>query len=129
MVRSVLHAHHVVFPSFFACCFSATYSALSKNRHAPKIYFLPKIGLHPKHIFLSKIGMCQHRFHGNTRTNREFRMNTNIGDFNMGDIILDFGSEVNVLPKKKWECMGEPTLGYPPIQFKLENQHRVISIG
>ena len=25
--------------------------------------------------------------------------------------------------------MGEPTLGYSPIQLKLEKQHRVISIG
>jgi hypothetical protein len=67
--------------------------------------------------------------HRKTRTNREFRLNENIGDFNMGDIILDLGSEVNVLPKKTWECMGEPTLGYSPIQLKLENQHRVIPIG
>ena len=63
------------------------------------------------------------------RTNRDFRLNENIGDFNMGDIILDLGSEVNVLPKKTWECMGEPTLGYSPIQLKMENQHRVIPIG
>jgi hypothetical protein len=30
----------------------------------------------------------------------------------MGDIILDLGSEVNILLKKTWKCMGEPTLGY-----------------
>jgi hypothetical protein len=34
------------------------------------------------------------------RTSREFRLNANIGDFNMEDIILELGSEVNVLPKK-----------------------------
>jgi hypothetical protein len=34
------------------------------------------------------------------RTNREFILNANIEDFNMGDIILDLGFEVNVLPKK-----------------------------
>jgi hypothetical protein len=56
-------------------------------------------------------------------------MNANTGDFNMGDIILDLGSEVNVLPKKAWQCMGEPTLGYSPIQLKLENQHKVLPIG
>jgi hypothetical protein len=56
-------------------------------------------------------------------------LNANIGDFNMGDIILDLGSEVNVLPKKTWEAMGEPTLGFSPIQLKLENQHRVVPIG
>jgi hypothetical protein len=38
-------------------------------------------------------------------------MNANIGDFNMGDIILDLGSEVNFFPKNTWQCMGEPTLG------------------
>jgi hypothetical protein len=47
----------------------------------------------------------------------------------MGDFILDLGSEVNVLPKKTWECMGGLTLGYSPIQLKLENQHRLIPIG
>ena len=53
--------------------------------------------------------------HTRRRTSREFRMNANIRDFNMGDIILDLGSEVHVLPKKTWQCMGEPTLGYSPI--------------
>jgi hypothetical protein len=39
----------------------------------------------------------------------------------MGDIILDLGSEFNVFPKKTLEAMGEPKLGYSPIQLKLEN--------
>jgi hypothetical protein len=47
----------------------------------------------------------------------------------MGDIILDLGSKSNILPKNTWECMGEPTLGYSPVQLKLENQHRVLPIG
>ena len=47
----------------------------------------------------------------------------------MGYIILELGSEVNVLPKNTWQCMGEPTLGYSPIHLKLENQHRVLQIG
>jgi hypothetical protein len=55
------------------------------------------------------------------RKSKEFRLNANIGYFNMGDIILELGSEVNVLPKKTWEGMGEPQLGYSPIQLKLEN--------
>jgi hypothetical protein len=59
----------------------------------------------------------------------EFRLNANIRDFNMGDIILDLGSEINVLPKKTWQCMGEPTLAYSPVQFKLENQHKFLPIG
>jgi hypothetical protein len=67
--------------------------------------------------------------HTRRRTSREFRLNASIGDLNMGDIILDLGSEVNVLPKKTWQCMGDPTLGYSPVQMKLENQHRVLPIG
>jgi hypothetical protein len=47
----------------------------------------------------------------------------------MGDIILDLGSEVNVMPKKTWEAMGEPQLGYSHIHLNLENQHRVVPIG
>jgi hypothetical protein len=53
--------------------------------------------------------------HTRRRKSREFKLNANIWDFNMGDIILDLGSEVNVLPKKTWQCMGEPMLGYSPV--------------
>ena len=67
--------------------------------------------------------------HTRRRTSREFRINANIGDFNMRDIILDLGSEVNVLPKTTWKCMGEPTLGYSIVRLKRANQHRVLLIG
>ena len=63
------------------------------------------------------------------RERREFRLNANIGNFNMGDVILDLGSEVNVLPKKMWKCMGEPALGYSLVQLKLANQGKVLPIG
>jgi hypothetical protein len=53
--------------------------------------------------------------HTRRRTIREFILNANIGDFNMGGIILDLGSEVDVIYNKTWKCMGEPTLGYSPI--------------
>jgi hypothetical protein len=53
--------------------------------------------------------------HTRRRTSREFRLNANIRDFNMGDAILDLGFEVNVLPKKIWQCMGEPIVGYSPV--------------
>jgi hypothetical protein len=63
------------------------------------------------------------------KTSIELRLNANIGDFNMGDMILDLVSEVNVLLKNTWKCMGDPTLGYSPVQLKLENKHRVLPIG
>jgi len=52
-------------------------------------------------------------------------LNANKEDFNMGDIILGLGFEVNVPPKKTWESMGEPQLGYSPIHLKRQNQHKV----
>jgi hypothetical protein len=61
------------------------------------------VGTKPKNI---------NHVHRNKRTSREFRLNANIGDFNMGNVILDLGSDVNIFPKKTWEAMGEPTLGY-----------------
>jgi hypothetical protein len=67
--------------------------------------------------------------HTRRRTSREFRLNANIGDFNIGDIILDLGSEVNVFPKNTWKCEGEPTLGNSPVQLKLANKHMVLPIG
>jgi hypothetical protein len=67
--------------------------------------------------------------HTRRRTSRELILNVNIGDFNMGDVILDLGSEVNVLPKSTWQCMGEPTVGYSNVQLKLANQHRFLPIG
>jgi hypothetical protein len=39
--------------------------------------------------------------HRKIRTNGDLRLNPN-----MGEIILDFGSKVNVLPKKTWEFTG-----------------------
>ena len=36
------------------------------------------------------------------RTGREMRLNVQIGEYDMTDVILDLGSEVNVLPKQTW---------------------------
>jgi hypothetical protein len=53
--------------------------------------------------------------HRKKRTSKEFILNENIGYFNIGNVILDLGSDVNILPKKTSEAMGEPTLGYSNI--------------
>jgi hypothetical protein len=72
---------------------------------------------HPMEEGVNKVNQV----HKKIITSREFRVNANIGDFNMGGIIPDLGYEVNVLPTKTWEAMGEPQLGYSPIHLKLEN--------
>ena len=45
-----------------------------------------------------------------TRTGREMRLIVQIGEYEMDQVILDLGSDVNVLPKQTWECMGRLTL-------------------
>ena len=63
------------------------------------------------------------------RLGREMRLSTHIGDYDMDEVILDLGSEVNVLTKQTWELMGRPKLRYSPIQLKLANQHKVNPLG
>ena len=55
------------------------------------------------------------------RTGREMRLNAQIGEYDMTDVILDLGSEVNVLTKQTLEQMGKPTLEWSPIQLRLAN--------
>ena len=47
----------------------------------------------------------------------------------MADVILDLGSDVNVLTKQTWEKMGKPTLAWSPIQLRLANQQRIVPLG
>jgi hypothetical protein len=61
--------------------------------------------------------------------NKEFQLNAQVGDYDMDNIILDMGSDVNVISKKTWEIMGKPKLIWSCIQLKLENQHNIVPIG
>jgi hypothetical protein len=56
------------------------------------------------------------------QTGKEIRLSAQIGDYDMDEVILDLGSEVNVLMKQTWELMGKHKLWYSPIQLKLANQ-------
>ena len=56
-------------------------------------------------------------------------LNTQIGEYDMTDVILDLGSEVNVLTKQTWEKMGKPALAWSPIQLRLANQQRIVPLG
>ena len=47
----------------------------------------------------------------------------------MTDVILDLGSEVNVLTKQTWEQMGKPTLDWSHIQLRLANQQKIVPLG
>ena len=47
----------------------------------------------------------------------------------MDEVVLDLGSEVNVMTKHTWEIMAKPKLTFSPIQLRLANQQRVIPLG
>ena len=38
------------------------------------------------------------------------RLTAQIGEYEMDQVILDMGSNANVLPKQTWERMGRPVL-------------------
>jgi hypothetical protein len=63
------------------------------------------------------------------RTFREFRFSAQIREYDIENVILDLGSDVNVIPKKTWEMMGKPKLACSPIQLRLENQYKIVLIG
>lgn len=52
-----------------------------------------------------------------------------IGEYEMDQIILDLGFDVNVLPKKTWERMGRLALQWYPIQLRMANQQKIIRMG
>ena len=57
------------------------------------------------------------------------RLIVQIGEFEMDEVILDLGSEVNVLTKQTWEQMGSAKLARSTIHLQLANQQRVLPLG
>jgi len=55
------------------------------------------------------------------RTGREMRMTMQIGDYEMDQVILDLGSDANILPKQTLEHIGKPVLQWSPIQLRMAN--------
>ena len=56
-------------------------------------------------------------------------MTAQIGDYDMDYIILDLGSDVNILTRQTWEIMNKPKLDWSSIQLRLVNQSKVLPIG
>lgn len=52
-----------------------------------------------------------------------------IGEYDMDQVVLDLGSDANVLPKQTWERMGWPVLQWSPIQLRITNQQMIVSMG
>ena len=56
-------------------------------------------------------------------------MNIHIGNYEVGSVILDLGSDVSILRNQTWQSMGKPTLGWSLVQLWLENPVTVHPIG
>lgn len=57
------------------------------------------------------------------------QITTQIGEYEMDQVILDLGSDTNVFPKQTWECMGRPALQWSPIQLQMANQQNILPMG
>jgi hypothetical protein len=62
-------------------------------------------------------------------TNKELHLNAQIGEYEIDYVVLDLGSDVNVMTKQTWELMGKPKLIYSPIRLRMANQQAVIPFG
>jgi hypothetical protein len=56
------------------------------------------------------------------RTNKELHLSAQIVDYDVDYVVLDLGSEVNVMTKHTWALMGKPRLIYSPIRLRMVNQ-------
>jgi len=63
------------------------------------------------------------------QTGKQFRLESQLDDFEIKDVMLDLGSDVDILPKKTWEDLGKPQLVYSPIQLSMENQYCIFPVG
>ena len=70
---------------------------------------------------MSSAQRAVHNIMGHIRTRREMRLTAQVGEFEMDEVILDLGSEVNVLTKQTWENMGSHKLSRSPIHLRLAN--------
>jgi hypothetical protein len=56
-------------------------------------------------------------------------LNDQIGEYEIDYLVLDLGSEVNVMTKKTWALMGKPKMIYSPIRLRMANQQDVSPFG
>jgi hypothetical protein len=70
-----------------------------------------------------------HQISKKIRTNKELHLNAQIGEYEIDYVVLDLGSEVNVMMKQTWELMGKPKLIYSPIMLRMDNQQDASPFG
>ena len=63
------------------------------------------------------------------RTSKEFIFDENVGDYEIENIMLDMGYDVNILPKSNWEMMRKSRLTWLLIHLRLAIQHHIFTIS
>jgi hypothetical protein len=66
-----------------------------------------------------------HQVSKRRRKNKELHLNAKIGEYDIDYVVLDLGSEVNVMMKQTWAMMGKPKFIYSPIRLRMANQQAV----
>jgi hypothetical protein len=67
---------------------------------------------------------------GNKRsTNKELHFNAQIDEYDIDYVVLDLGSEVNVMTNQTRALMRKPKWIYSPIRLSMANQHDVSPFG
>jgi hypothetical protein len=70
-----------------------------------------------------------HQIEKRRRTNKELHLNAQIGEYDIDYVVLDLGSEVNVMTKQTWALMGKMKLIYSPIRLRMAKQQAVSPFG
>jgi hypothetical protein len=70
-----------------------------------------------------------HQIGKRRRTNKELHLNAQIGEYEIDYVVLDLGSEVNVMMKQTWALMGKRKMIYSPIRLRMANQQAVSPFG
>ena len=63
------------------------------------------------------------------RKNKELHLNAQIGEYDIDYVVLDLGSEINVMTKQTWALMEKPKLIYSPIRLRMANQQDITPFG
>jgi hypothetical protein len=70
-----------------------------------------------------------HQIGKKRRTNKELHLNAQIGEYEIDYVVLDLGSEVNVMTKQTLVLIGKSKLVYSPIKLRMANQQVVSPFG
>jgi hypothetical protein len=70
-----------------------------------------------------------HQVSKKRRTNKEIHLNAQIRDYDIDYVVLNLGSEVNVMMKQAWALMGKPKFIYSPIRLRMAYQHAMSPFG